>query len=71
MVTIFEGVADCTVCYGSGVEGFITEHDHIFQYPGGPARGSAERGTFIWLEGCGVPDYTWERVATDSTSQAV
>lgn len=60
---VFEGIADCEVCGGSGVGGFLTENDHIFDWPGGPARGSAERGLFGELDKEGVPDYEWERIS--------
>ena len=49
---------ECLDCAGSGFI-FITEHDRIIDYPGGPFRGSAP-GVFQELEDRNVPDCEWE-----------
>jgi len=49
---------ECRDCGGSGFI-FITEHDRIIDYPGGPFRGSCP-GQFKELEEAGVEDYDWQ-----------
>ena len=49
---------ECSDCGGSGFI-FITEHDRIIDYPGGPFRGSWP-GRFKELEEEGVEDYDWQ-----------
>jgi len=61
MVQTMNGVDDCPKCGLSGIEGFITEHDRIFEYPGGPLLGAVEKGTFADEDARGVPDYEWVR----------
>ena len=53
---------ECLNCGGSGFI-FITEHDRIIDYPGGPFRGSYP-GKFQKLENMGIPDYEWEPMSS-------
>lgn len=54
--------SECRDCGGSGFL-FITEHDRIIDYPGGPFRGSRP-GKFKELEEQGVKDYDWKPIPT-------
>jgi len=49
---------ECRDCGGKGFV-YITEHDRIIDYPGGPFRGSCP-GTFEELERQGIEDYEWQ-----------